>query len=110
MNFSDSTHLLPVFYDLIDFGISSRRNKVCVQNWMPGQNLFSAAVKLLNVALQEPAEPVPVLSTHQTVLEDPAALVVPQLEQLDFCLKTKRKTALILHFTCKITKFNLTLT
>ncbi|KAG7256270.1 LOW QUALITY PROTEIN: hypothetical protein CRUP_029320 [Coryphaenoides rupestris] len=35
---------------------------------------------------QEPLEPVPVLGAHQPVLEHPAALVVPETQQLDFVL------------------------
>lgn len=54
---------------------------------MAGDNLFKAAVKFLNAVFQDPFEPLSILITHQAVLENPAAFVVPQVEQLYFILK-----------------------
>lgn len=84
-----STHLVLIFYVRIDSFVSSRNHEISVHNGLARHHLLKAAVKLLNAILQQLVEPVPVLSTHQAVLENPAALVVPQLQQLRLVLKTQ---------------------
>lgn len=80
-------HLLFVIYGFITFVVSSGIHEISVQNRMAGDNLFKAAVKFFNAVFQDPFEPLSILITHQAVLENPAAFVVPQVEQLYFILK-----------------------
>lgn len=79
-------HLLFVLDELVHLTFSTRDHKVSIENRLVGHHLLESVAKLLNVLLQEPIKPVPVLGAHQPILKDAAALVVPQLQQLDLVL------------------------
>lgn len=81
-----TTHLFLILYEFVDFVLCLRNHEISIQNRLAGHNLFKAAFKVLNAVIQESVEPVPVFRTHQAVLENPAAFVVPQLQQLQFVL------------------------
>lgn len=59
-----TTHLFLVIYECVDFVVSTRNHEVSIQYRIAGYNLFKATVKLMNTVLQQPVEPVPILSTH----------------------------------------------
>lgn len=80
------THLLLVLYDCVDFGVGSRIHEVSVEDGLARHHLVEVAVELLDAVLQQVVEPVPVLAAHQTVTENPAAFVVPQMQQRGFVL------------------------
>lgn len=80
------SHLLPVLNELVHFVISTRDHEVSKEDRLAGYHLLEAATELLNMLLEYLIEPVPVLRTHQSVLEHTAALVVPQLQELDLAL------------------------
>lgn len=79
-------NLLPVLYVLIDFDVCPWSHKVSKEDRPRGDHVIEAAVKLLDVGLKQLVEPFPVFGVHQSVLEHPAALVVPQPQQVLFSL------------------------
>lgn len=81
------SHLVSVFNKLVHFVISARDHEVSEEDRLAGYDLLEVAAELLNALLEQFIKPVPVLWTHQSVLEHTAALVVPQLQELDFVLR-----------------------
>ena len=80
------SYLLLVVHECVDLVVRAGGHEVSVQDWSGGHHLLHAAAQLLHAGLQEPVEPVPVLRTHQAVLEHPAALMVPEPKQFHFVL------------------------
>lgn len=80
-------HFLFILNELVDSVVSPRNHEVSEKEWLVRHHLLEAAVKFLDALLKKLVEPVSVLSTDQSVLEHTAALVVPQLQQLDLILR-----------------------
>lgn len=80
------SNLLTVLYVLIDFGVYPWNHKVSEEDRPRGDHVSEDAVKFLNVGLKQLVKPLPVFSVHQPVLEHPAALVVPEPQQVLFSL------------------------
>lgn len=74
-------YLFPVLDVLVDL-VRPWHHEIPEEDGLGGHHLVEAAVELTDAALQQLVEPLPVLGAHQPVLEDAAALVVPQPQQV----------------------------
>lgn len=71
---------------MVYFDIGTWLHEVSKQNWLEGNDLLKSGAKLLHLLHHQLVKPGPVLLTDQAITEDPAALVVPQSQQVLFVL------------------------